>query len=121
EAKPEAEAIAVRGDVIAAVGTNAEIKAMAGASTQVIDLGGQLAIPAFIEGHGHFMGLGTGLMNLNLMSAASWDDILTQVATAVETAKPGEWIIGRGWHQEKWTSVPQPNVEGFPTHESLSR
>ncbi len=41
------------------------------------------------------------------------------VAEAVKTAKPGEWIIGRGWHQEKWTSRPNPNVEGFPTHASL--
>ena len=40
---------------------------------------------------------------------------------AVEKAKPGEWIIGRGWHQEKWTSRPQPNVEGFPLHASLDK
>jgi predicted amidohydrolase YtcJ len=121
DGRPEAEAIAVRGDVIAAVGTTAEIRAMAGPSTRVIDLEGQLAIPGFIEGHGHFTGLGNGLMNLNLMPTKSWDEIVTMVATAVETAKPGQWIIGRGWHQEKWTSVPNPNVEGFPTHESLSR
>jgi len=121
DSKPEAEAVAVRGDLIAAVGTTAEIRAMAGPSTKVIDLGGRLLIPGFIEGHGHFTGLGAGLMNLNLMTAKSWEDILTQVAAAVETAKPGEWIIGRGWHQEKWSSVPEPNVEGFPTHESLSR
>jgi hypothetical protein len=43
------------------------------------------------------------------------------VARAVEIAKPGQWIIGRGWHQDKWTSTPQPNVEGFPTHESLDK
>ena len=43
------------------------------------------------------------------------------VALAVEKAKPGQWIIGRGWHQEKWTSAPQPNVEGFPTHASLDK
>ena len=41
------------------------------------------------------------------------------VAEAAKTAKPGEWIVGRGWHQEKWTSRPTPNVEGFPTHASL--
>ncbi len=41
------------------------------------------------------------------------------VAEAVKTAKPGEWILGRGWHQEKWTAPPTPNVEGFPTHASL--
>ena len=43
------------------------------------------------------------------------------VAEAVEKAKPGEWIYGRGWHQEKWTSRPSPNVEGFPTHASLDK
>lgn len=121
DARPEAEAVAVRGDTIALVGTNAEVRALAGPSTKVLDLGGQLVIPGFIEGHGHFTGLGAGLMNLNLMAAKSWDEILTQVASAVETAKPGQWIVGRGWHQEKWSSVPEPNVEGFPTHESLSR
>ena len=121
ESRPEAQAIAMRGETIAALGTTAEMRALAGPSTKIIDLGGQLAIPGFIEGHGHFTGLGSGLMNLNLMTAKSWDEILTQVAAAAETAKPGQWIIGRGWHQEKWSSVPNPNVEGFPTHESLSR
>jgi predicted amidohydrolase YtcJ len=119
--RPDAQAIAVRGDTIAALGTTAEIQALVGPSTKVIDLKGQLAIPGFIEGHGHFTGLGSGLMNLNLMTMKSWDEIVTAVARAVESAKPGQWIIGRGWHQEKWTSVPNPNVEGFPTHESLSR
>lgn len=121
DARPEAEAIAMRGETIVALGTSAEMKALAGAGTKVVDLEGRLAIPGFIEGHGHFTGLGTGLMNLNLMPSKSWDEILTAVAAAVETAKPGQWIVGRGWHQEKWTSVPNPNVEGFPTHESLSR
>lgn len=120
-ARPEAEAIAMRGETIVALGTTAEMKALAGTGTRVVDLEGRLAIPGFIEGHGHFTGLGSGLMNLNLMPSKSWDEILTEVAAAVETAKPGQWIVGRGWHQEKWTSVPNPNVEGFPTHESLSR
>ena len=121
DARPEAEAIAMRGETIVALGTSAEIRALAGTGTKVVDLEGRLAIPGFIEGHGHFSGLGTSLMNLNLMPSKSWDEILTAVAAAVETAKPGQWIVGRGWHQEKWTSVPNPNVEGFPTHESLSR
>ncbi len=43
------------------------------------------------------------------------------VGNAAKTAKPGEWIYGRGWHQEKWTTPPAPNVEGFPTEASLSR
>ncbi|MEX2272344.1 MAG: amidohydrolase [Vicinamibacterales bacterium] len=121
DSRAEAQALAVRGDTIAALGTTAEMQKLVGPNTKVIDLNGQLAIPGFIEGHGHFTGLGNGLMNLNLMTMKSWDEIVTAVAAAVETAKPGQWIIGRGWHQEKWTSVPSANVEGFPTHASLSR
>jgi predicted amidohydrolase YtcJ len=55
------------------------------------------------------------------MNTKSWDEIVHMVAVAVEKAKPGEWIIGRGWHQDKWTSRPAPNVEGFPLHESLDK
>ncbi len=55
------------------------------------------------------------------MPTTSWDEIVAMVAEAVKKAKPGEWIVGRGWHQEKWTTRPEPNVEGFPTHASLDR
>ena len=119
DAVPEAQAIAIRGDRIAALGSAVDIRRYVGASTQVVDLQGQLAIPGFIDGHAHFMGVGEAQLNLNLMSTTSWDQIVTMVSEAVKTAKPGEWIVGRGWHQEKWTSRPQPSVEGFPTHASL--
>ena len=121
EAKPRAEAIAIRGDRIAAVGPNAEIQAYVGPSTQVIDLAGQTAIPGLIESHGHFMGLGQSKMNLDLMDVKDWNEIVSLVGSAARRAKPGEWILGRGWHQEKWTSVPQPNIEGFPMHDTLSQ
>ena len=42
-------------------------------------------------------------------------------AGEAKTARPGEWILGRGWHQEKWSEVPSPNVEGFPLNDALSR
>ena len=119
DAVPEVQAIAIRGDRLAALGTVADIRRYIGPSTEVIDLQGQLAIPGFIEGHGHFTGVGEAELNLKLMSTTSWDQIVSMVADAAKTAKPGEWIIGRGWHQEKWTSRPEPNVEGFPTHASL--
>ena len=121
EAQPEAEAIAIAGDRIVALGTSAEIARYVGASTQVIDAKGQLVTPGFIEGHGHFNGVGEAQLNLNLMNVTSWEAIVAMVEEAVKTAKPGQWIVGRGWHQEKWTSVPTPNVEGFPTHASLDR
>ena len=120
-ALPEAQALAARDGAIVAVGSNADMARYVGSSTQVIELNGQLAIPGFIEGHGHFNNIGEGKMNLELMGTKSWNEIVQMVAQAVEKAKPGQWIIGRGWHQEKWSSTPEPNVEGFPTHASLDK
>ena len=117
----EAQAVAIRGDRIAAVGSTADIKRYVGPGTEVIDLKGQLAIPGFIESHGHFTGVGQAQLNLNLMKTTSWQEIVAMVEQAAKAAKPGQWIYGRGWHQEKWTSKPEPDVEGFPTHASLSR
>src|SRR3954467_1778653 len=121
DARPEVEALAVSGDRIMALGTAAEIAPMIGPNTKVVDLQGQLAIPGFVESHGHFSGVGGAQLELNLMNVQSWDDIVRMVAEAVTHAKPGQWIYGRGWHQEKWTSRPLPNVEGFPTHASLDK
>jgi predicted amidohydrolase YtcJ len=120
-AQPTAQAIAVRGDRITALGTDRAAQAWIGPSTKVIDLHGMTAIPGFIEGHGHFTGVGEYRMGLDLREARTWSDIVDQVARAVKQAKPGDWIIGRGWHQSKWSSAPAPNVEGFPLHESLDR
>ena len=120
-AMPEAQAIAVRGDRIVAVGTNQAIQAYVGPATEVIDLRGQLAIPGLVESHGHFMGLGQSKLTLDLMDVKDWDEIVAMVAAAAKQAKPGEWILGRGWHQEKWASAPKPNIEGFPFHDALSK
>ncbi|MEJ2218578.1 MAG: amidohydrolase [Gemmatimonadota bacterium] len=117
---PEAQALAVVGERIAAVGSDSAIAPWIGPQTKVIDLQGRLAVPGFIESHGHFMGLGASLMELDLRTAHSWDDIVAMVRDAAKTAKPGEWIIGRGWHQEKWDHPPQPNVDGLPYNTSLS-
>jgi predicted amidohydrolase YtcJ len=121
ETPAEAQAIAARGSRIVAIGTDAEMKRHIGPQTQVIDLQGQLVIPGFIEGHGHFTGVGRMQLQLNLMKATNWDEIVAMVEQAVKQAKPGQWIYGRGWHQEKWKTRPSPDVEGFPTHASLSR
>jgi predicted amidohydrolase YtcJ len=120
-AKPEVQALAARNGAIVALGTNAEIARYVTPATQVIELRGRLAIPGFIEGHAHFTGIGENKINLDLMPTKSWEQIVSMVAQAVEKAKPGQWIIGRGWHQEKWTSTPQPNVEGFPMAASLDK
>ena len=120
ESNPEGQAIAMKDGRVLAVGSDSEIDTYVGAGTRVIDLGGALAIPGFIEGHGHFMGVGRAQMQLNLMNVANWDEIVAMVEAAVAEAEPGQPITGRGWHQEKWDRVPEPNVDGLPVHTSLS-
>ena len=120
-AAPLAQALAVRGDRITALGADSAAQRWIGPNTKVIDLHGMLAIPGFIESHGHFTGVGEFRMGLDLREARTWDDIVAQVGRAVKQAKPGDWIIGRGWHQSKWVQAPEPNVEGFPLHASLDK
>ena len=120
DTNPVAQALAVRGNEIVAVGTNDEVDAYRSEMTTVIDLDGQLAIPGFIEGHGHFLGVGNAQMQLRLMDSQNWEEVVSVVAAAVEQAQPGQLIRGRGWHQEKWDPLPEPNVEGFPLHDRLS-
>ncbi len=117
---PEGEAVAVRGGRIAAVGTTAAIEGTVGPDTEVVQLEGRLAIPGFIEGHGHFMAVGQAQRILKLGESPNWAAIVNQVAEAIASAEPGGWIDGRGWHQEKWDEAPGGAVEGLPHHLGLS-
>lgn len=115
QARPHAEAVAVYQGRIVAIGSDRTILPFIGPETQVIDLQGKFAMPGFIEGHAHFVGLGESMMMLNLHQAKTWEEIVSQVEKATRTTPPGEWIIGRGWHQSKWDHAPSPNVDGYPT------
>lgn len=117
---PQVAAIAAKGDRILALGTTSEIEQFKGEQTKVIDLKGQLATPGLIEGHGHYMSLGRTLMQLDLSKSKSWEDIVAKVEIAVKNAQPGDWILGWGWHQDKWEKVPFESHEGLPLHHSLS-
>lgn len=121
KAQPQVTALAARGGRIVALGTDDEVTRYVGPKTRVIDLGGKLAVPGFIEGHGHFAGVGQSRMVLDLTKAKTWDDIVAVVARAAAQAPPGKWIHGRGWHQGKWAHPPEPNVEGYPLHHALSQ
>jgi predicted amidohydrolase YtcJ len=119
-AQPEAEALASRGQRLVAVGSESEVARFIGPGTQVIELGSALAVPGLIEGHAHFLGVGRARMQLDLRTVASFEEIVAMVETAVAEAEPGQWIFGRGWHQEKWDRAPVPDVSGLPYHDALS-
>jgi predicted amidohydrolase YtcJ len=119
--QPEAEAVAVKDGKIVFIGSSEDAKKYIGDSTEVIDAKGQFVMPGFIEGHGHIHGLGASLINLNLMNVKNWDEIVAMVAEAVKKAKPGDWIVGRGWHQEKWTPAPAKNYLGYPYQDELDK
>ena len=116
----EVQAIAVNGYRIEAVGGDAAIDAYIGPDTEVIELNGRLALPGFIEGHGHFLDLGRAREILDFTAASNWEDVVVQVAAAVRAAEPGAWIFGRGWHQEKWGKLARPNVDGMPVNAGLN-
>lgn len=117
---PAAEAVAVRDGEIVFVGSDDEIDAYVSPETEVIDLAGKTAMPGFIEGHGHLMGIGRARMQLDLMDVGAYAELVDRVEAAASEVAPGEWILGRGWHQSKWTPPPEPMVRGFQTHDALS-
>ncbi len=113
-------AISIKDGVVAKLGTDEEVLRSKGEDTEIIDANGAFVIPGLIEGHGHFSGLGQSLMNLNFLKSKSWDEIVAMVAEKVKHTEKGEWIIGRGWHQEKWTETPHDHIHGYPRHFDLS-
>jgi predicted amidohydrolase YtcJ len=114
-ARPIASALAVRGGRVLFVGSNAEARVLANASTQVIDLNGKTVIPGIVDAHAHLLGLGNTLSRVNLAGSTSYDEVIDRVKRFSKDVKPGEWILGRGWDQNRWTS------KEFPTHDALSR
>jgi len=119
--KGDVQAVGIGNGKIVVVGTEAEVRAKAGPGVRTINLNGALAVPGLIEGHGHFTGVGRMRMEINLRDCKTWDEIVSRVGDAAKKAKPDEWIIGRGWHQEKWTKPPSPAILGFPVHAALSQ
>ena len=120
EKRPRAEAVAVRGNRIVAVGSSAEIRALVGARSRVMDLRGRTVVPGFDDAHAHFLGIGFARLDVDLVGTASFDEVVGRVAKAVKARPSGEWVRGRGWHEEKWTRAARGAVRGFPTHAALS-
>ena len=114
-------AIAINDYLITATGDDQKIDEFIGPNTEVIDLDGRFVMPGFIEGHGHFMSLGRSKQILDLNDVDGWEEIVSKVAVEVDKSKPGEWIFGRGWHQDKWSSLPDSAIDGVPINDTLSK
>lgn len=119
DSNPIAEAIALKSDTILFVGSLEAVKAYMGEETTEIDLSGKTVIPGLVEGHAHIMGVGYNLLNVDLREAKSYQEVVEMVAERAANTPEGTWILGRGWHQDKWTEQPEM-TKGFPTHDLLS-
>ncbi|NND06209.1 MAG: amidohydrolase [Saprospiraceae bacterium] len=114
------QAIAIADGKIVAIGDTNALDLYESEKTKVLDAQGAFIMPGFIEAHGHFSGLGSKLQDLDFSGAENWDEIVNVVSIAAQKADKGHWIIGRGWHQEKWESAPERNLYGYPFHDELS-
>ncbi len=114
------EAIAIKDEIIIGTGSLNELAKYKTETTKFLDASQNMVIPGFIEGHGHFSGLGFSLIHLNFLNAKNWAEIEEQVKQKVATKEKGAWIEGRGWHQEKWDTTPLDDFEGYPVHSSIS-
>ncbi|MEY2575065.1 MAG: hypothetical protein QOF80_552 [Verrucomicrobiota bacterium] len=115
ERQPRAEAIAVKGDRIVFVGSNADAKKYQTAETKMVDLGGKTAVPGLTDSHCHIFGIGERELNLNLEGANTLEDFLARVKEGVAKTERGKWITGRGWIETFW-KPPQ-----FPTRADLDK
>lgn len=120
EKQPVVESVGIRNGRIIFAGSENDAQQYIGKNTEIVNLEGMIMTPGFIEGHGHFMGLGYNELNIDLSKTTSLDQIAEKVKEAVGRAAPGQWIIGRGWHQDKWDTLSDPLVRGFPTHQRIS-
>lgn len=106
---PVAEAVAVSGNKITAIGSSAEIAALIGAETTVVDLNGRLALPGFNDAHVHFYIGGDALTSIDLRGANSPAEFREAIRSFVLTRPVGEWILNGSWDQERWEPSHLPS------------
>ena len=113
--RPVAEALAVRDGRIAFVGSNRGALALVGPKTGRLDLAGKTVMAGMVDAHAHLLNLGQALRTVDLVGTRSYDEVIARVVARAKTARPGEWILGRGWDQNDWADTR------FPDHAALSR
>jgi predicted amidohydrolase YtcJ len=115
DSRPVVQALAIRDGRIVFAGPERGARALAGNGTRVLEFPGRTVLPGLVDAHGHLLGLGQALSQVDLVGARSYDEVVRRVVARAKTAAPGEWILGQGWDQNDWGDTR------FPTHEALSR
>jgi predicted amidohydrolase YtcJ len=108
---PRAEAVAIDGSRIIAVGETTEVRRLVGDATRVLDLQGKTVIPGLIDCHIHFLAYALRAQEVDVDGTASLQEALAKVAARVASAKPGEWIVGGGWDKNRWPRGSKPSKE----------
>ena len=108
---PWAEAVAIRGERLIAVGNGAEIAKLGNSGTRTIDLHGKLALPGFIDSHTHFIDGGFQLLSVDLRSAKTQAEFRRRIEAYARKIGPGRWILGGDWDHENWPGAPLPTKE----------
>jgi len=108
---PVAQAVAVLGDRIVAVGSNADVDAWRAPQTHVIDAGGKLLLPGFNDAHVHFVSGGRQLDSIQLNDATSSQEFARRIGERAKVTPKGEWIVGGNWDETKWSPSNMPTKE----------
>lgn len=111
DAHPTAEAVAIMGTRIAATGSTAEIRTLAGARTRIVDAGGKTVFPGFNDAHVHFLMGGFSLASVDLRDAKSPEEMARRLSEFAKNVPKGRWILGGDWDHEKWPGAPLPTKE----------
>jgi len=109
--RPWAEAVAVRGDRIIAVGTTADVRKLASAGMKLVDLGGSLVLPGFIDSHTHFLAGGFALKSIQLREARSREDFVSRVAAKAREFGRGSWILNGDWDHQQFDPPELPRKD----------
>lgn len=104
--QPYAEAMAVSGDTIVAIGSSREVMRYKSGADTIIDLGGRFVAPGFIDSHLHLLQGGSNLASVQLRDASSPEIFVSRIREYAATLKPGEWILGGDWDGMGWESLP---------------
>ena len=100
--RPWADAVAVAGDRIVAVGSSAEVRKLGSAGTRVVDAKGMMVVPGFIDSHVHFMSGGFGLTSVQLRDAASKEEFVRRIKAHAATLPAGAWMLEGNWDHQNW-------------------